>query len=96
MRQVNIYKALRLTYSSDEVESVSICIEIELPDSVIGPLDEWMQVAQKEAIVLEDALISTLPQGIYDALLIRMLERKRSLFVVPAEKVSITYERESA
>ena len=95
MRQVNIYKARRLTDRSDEVESVSISIEKELPDSVAGSLDEWKTVAQREAIVLEDALISALPQGIYDALLIRMLERKRSLFVVPAEKVSITYERES-
>ena len=93
MKQVNIYKAQRLIASDDEVESVSIHIEKETPDMSRRSLAEWKQVTQKEAEALEDALISALPQGIYDALLIRMLERKRSLFVVPAEKVSITYER---
>ena len=93
MKQVNIYKAQRLISSGDEVESVSIVINLEVSDGPLESLDEWKQVTQKEAEALEDALISSLPQGIYDALLIRMLERKRSLFVVPAEKVSITYER---
>ena len=93
MKQVNIYKAQRLTKSSEEVESVQIVINLEVSDGPLESLDEWKQVTQKEAEALEDALISALPQGIYDALLIRMLERKRSLFVVPAEKVSITYER---
>lgn len=93
MKQVNIYKAQRLISSDDEVESVSIVINLEVSDGPLESLDKWKQVTQKEAEALEDALISALPQGIYDALLIRMLERKRSLFVVPAEKVSITYER---
>ena len=93
MKQVNIYKALRLSVSSDEVESVSIVIDREVSDETLASLTEWRQVTQKEAEALEDALISSLPQGVYDALLVRMLERKRSLFAVPAEKVSITYER---
>ena len=93
MKQVNIYKAQRLISSDDEVESVSIVINLEVSDGPLESLDKWKQVTQKEAEALEDALISSLPQGIYDALLIRMLERKRSLFVVPADKTKITYER---
>lgn len=93
MKQINVFKAQRLTKSGEEVESVQIVINLEVSDGALESLAEWKQVTQKEAEALEDALISALPQGIYDALLIRMLERKRSLFVVPAEKVSITYER---
>lgn len=91
----NIYKATRMV-GRDEcvpVESVTINIHTELPETTTQDLAEWRAVAMKEALALDEALSNSLPQGVYDALLVRMLERKRSLFVVPMEQVEITYRR---
>ncbi|OHD24243.1 MAG: hypothetical protein A2Y38_19955 [Spirochaetes bacterium GWB1_59_5] len=81
-KTVNIWKAQPVT-KAGSIESVTIKIHETIPEVVYSDLNEWRQVAKKEAVELCDALCSTLPQGVVDALLVELLDRKRSLFVVP-------------
>jgi hypothetical protein len=85
MRTINVFKAQPFSAcpTAGEVESVSIIIDRPLPEKVYKDLDEWRQVAKKEAQTLCDALCGSLPQGVADALLVELLDRKRSLFIVP-------------
>lgn len=81
MRIIKIFKAQRLSPSSPEIESVTINIHAELPAQVTANLAEWRAIAMKEAMQIENALASTLPQAVLDALVARLLERSRSLYV---------------
>jgi hypothetical protein len=88
MRTVHLYKAQALTDRGLPPESVSILIEKEFPDLVFGmaPDDTWIKVHRREfdhqAETLVDTLIDTLPGGTIDAIIVRLLDYKRSLLVV--------------
>ena len=83
MRQVNIFKAQGVG-KYDGIEPVTINIHDTLPE--VTSLDEWRELAKKEAAELADALCNALPQGVTDALMVELLDRKRSLFVIPMPK----------
>lgn len=82
MRTINVYKAQPHT-KDGEIESLTINIDRTLPMVTYKDLDEWRAVAKKEAQTLCDNLCDVLPQGVVDALLVELLDRKRSLFIVP-------------
>lgn len=84
-KTINIWKAWPVA-KNDTIESVTINIHETLPDVVYSDLNEWRMVAKKEAVELCDALCSTLPQGVVDALLVELLDRKRSLFIIPMKE----------
>ena len=87
MKTINIYKAQPVV-KGEEVESLTINLHKPLPEKVYKDLDEWRQVAKKEAATLCESLCGALPQGVTDALLVELLDRKRSLFVVPMESAA--------
>lgn len=82
MKTVNAFKAQPAT-KAGLVESVTLLINEELPEITYSDLDEWRQVAKNEAQKIADALCESLPQGVVDALLVELLDRKRSLFTIP-------------
>jgi len=84
MKTISIYKA-QPAIKGTPVESLTIRIDTELPQIEYGGLDAWRTAAKKEAQMLCDALCDALPQGVTDALLVELLDRKRSLFVIPME-----------
>lgn len=79
MKQIHIHKAQPV--GDIFPESVEIIIKRTAPEAF--NLDLWKEFTKKEAHTLADALFSSLPGGTIDALLIEMLERTRSLLVVP-------------
>lgn len=83
MKTINIYKA-QPVIKSEPVTSVTIVIDREVPSG--SDLEEWRQIIDKEASELCTVLCDTLPQGVTDALLGKLLARKASLFVVPMPK----------
>lgn len=76
MRDIYIFKAQP---SDHPVEDVKIHIEEEAPDWNITQQDKVFDV---HAHLLENALYQSLPGGIYDRLLGKMLERKATHFRV--------------
>ena len=75
---VNVYRA-------DGVKSDSIIfINLELPPYARGELNVEEANARHlaDGRLIEEALISSLPGGTYDALLVKMLDRKRTQFRV--------------
>lgn len=65
-------------------EPVEIAIEQPIRREVTDriTLDEQASVFAEHADVIEDALFRSLPGGLYDRLLGRMLQRKASHFIV--------------
>lgn len=81
MKTISISKA-QAAREGDEVESVTIVINepYVLPANL--PAERSRDDYETEAKLLHDALVSALPGGIYDRLLL-MLQKTASLFVVP-------------
>lgn len=81
MKEISIFKA-----QGTEVESVVITIDRTVPDPPKGRGWEppWRDVLNGEAEKLADALCNSLPGGVIDALLVQLLDRKRSMFIVPS------------
>jgi len=83
MRTITTYKAQRI-FATRPIESVRIDISNEIPDSgVCESLEETRQLYHKEAFALADALFSTLPGGLVDALLAEMMKRRSTLLKIP-------------
>lgn len=79
MKTTHIFKAQSII-KGEPIDSQLISIETTIPDEMT--LDGARTVFAEEAKMLADALFSCLPGGTLDVLLIEMLERKRSLFVI--------------
>ena len=79
MITTNIFKA-QPTIENEPILSHVISITDTMPEVV--SLDDARAVYAKEGTAIADALFSCLPGGTLDALLIEMLDRKRSLFVI--------------
>ena len=76
----DIYKAV-----GDNVPSATILLSTPIPyNRIKADTEELRQVFMKEAEELFQALIASLPGGTLDALLVRLLDHKRSQFVVPS------------
>lgn len=77
MENINIYKAQRVV-KEKPIEDVFISIKKELPalDGKRARLSN--HIFKKEAWMIADALYASLPGGTIDALLIEMLDRKKS------------------
>lgn len=71
-----LYKADSLL--SEKVPSRRIYIESDLPD--FSSLEKAEKYFELQALYLEDALRNSLPQAVYDKLIIHMMKRKTSLF----------------
>jgi hypothetical protein len=89
MKTTNIFKAQRTVLYGDPVSSHAINIEQPMPD--FDSMDEARAVYAKEGKEIADALFSSLPGGTLDALLIEMLDRKRSLLVVSQKGICFKY-----
>lgn len=64
-----------------EIKATETIPEIQTPGE--AGLDEARQIYAGQAKMIADTLFGSLPGGTIDALLIEMLDRKRSLFCVP-------------
>lgn len=82
MKIVSIYKAQPVT-KSEPVESITLVIDTELPKVEYESLAAWKHLSKAQGLLICDALCSALPQGVVDTLLVELLDRKRSLFIVP-------------
>jgi hypothetical protein len=80
MKTVNIYKAQTIGQQMT-VEPLVINISEEFPD--FKSIDEHDALFEKEALMLADGLLSTLPGGTIDRLVAELLKRKATSFVVP-------------
>lgn len=85
MKTENIYKAQR-TLKSQEVPSVKIVVDAEVPDA--QSLFDADEIYRLEAERLCAALEASLPGGTFDRLLIEMMKRKASHFKVAFENVN--------
>lgn len=85
MKNVNVFKAQPII-KTELVESVTLHIHQELPEMTYSDLNEWRQVAKNEAQKIADVLCDSLPGGVVDALLVELLDRKRSLLTIPMSK----------
>lgn len=82
MDKYHIYKAQ--SHPGRPIASATIILDVEIPDTDSKTnLIEWESQANQQAELLEKILIETLPGGVYDRLLARMMARKASLFKVP-------------
>jgi hypothetical protein len=84
MKTVNVCKAQGI--GNQEVESITIVIDKEHPRPPTGAgwEPQWREALKKEAVTLAEALFSSLSGGVLDALLVELLDRKRSMFIVPS------------
>lgn len=80
---VNIFCAQPL--GNEQVEKVTIHIHVPVQD--FGDRFDWEQALRdmymEQGNTLAEALCGSLPGGTIDALLVDMLDRKRSLLIVP-------------
>lgn len=74
-----IYKACPI--GNQPVLPLTIQIDQEIPDC--NSLDEARKLYAEQAKILVDALGEVLPGGIFDAVLVALMEKKVSLFRVP-------------
>ena len=82
MKQVRIHKGGK---EGKEAAPVHIKIEYEFPIHDQDTLREVGALYQKQAEILCDALLASLPQGTSDRLLAELLKRKASYLVFPQE-----------
>lgn len=86
MKLIHLRKAQSLT--EREISSVAIVIDRQFP--VLDGTKRWEKnqksMMDRDAKLLVDTLCETLPQGTVDAVLIQLLERKRSLLVTAQKK----------
>jgi hypothetical protein len=79
LKTINIFKAQG--FGKKVVEGVTIKLVRELPRFV--DVGESIDVFEKEALTLADILCKTLPGGTFDRLVIELLKKEASSFVVP-------------
>ncbi len=86
MKEYTTYKASPLASDEQEDAQLNINISIDLLDEEIGTKPGWEQrwrdTYRTQAKHIENLLHNSLPGGTYDALLVAMMERKRSIFKV--------------
>lgn len=80
MKTIHAMKAQGLR-DSTSVESVTIVIDEVFTAHI--EYDDVLRAHRENARVIVDALYAALPGGTFDALLIEILDRKRSALVVP-------------
>lgn len=80
MKSIIVWKA-QPPVKKEPVESVEIIISAEVPE--MNSLQLQDEVFEKDAILLCDALQNALPGGTFDRLLVEMMKRKVTHFVVP-------------
>ena len=83
MEEVNVCKAA-LT-GTKPTEPIAIIIDQELPQQ--ENLEAIHNFATRQADMIEAALVDALPGATYDRLLMRMLERKASFYIVSHMKI---------
>lgn len=76
MKTLKLYKADSLTI--EEVPNRRIQIDSDLPAYV--SLEKTEKCFELQALYLEDALYNSLPQAVYDRLIIHMMKRKVSSY----------------
>lgn len=84
MKTINLFKAQSFTFDGPAIDPLTINIHKTLPQRQYADLDEWRATAMAQAKTLCDALNSALPQGVVDALLVCLLDHRRSLFITAA------------
>lgn len=80
MKTVSVFKAQPMP-RRPEIESARLLMEVELPDT--ADLETARGTYEAQAKLVLDVLVVTLPGGTMDALLVDLLRRKASLFVIP-------------
>ena len=85
MKTVNVFKAQAIR-KGDSVEDLTMVFDtpIEAPKTINGWEPEWREQLQAEGRKIADALCDTLPGGVIDALLVELLDRKRSMCIIPS------------
>jgi len=83
MKILNIYKAQGS--GSLEPEDLTLVFDTSIPSPTTrdGWEPKWREQLMSEGKKLADALCNVLPGGVVDALLVELLDHKRSMFVVP-------------
>lgn len=82
MRKIHVFRA-DPTRSDKPVEPVTIVIAEAPPPSDFWTADGQRDEFNRDAEALANALFGSLPGATFDALLVRMLERKASSLRVP-------------
>lgn len=88
MKTVNIFKAQGIGREWDKsyepIESATIVIDREMPRlHGENTIEEHNQICDKESEALCDILFKTLPGGILDRVVGKMMMRRASSFIVP-------------
>lgn len=78
----NFYKAQG--FRNEEIESQTLIFDEPIPDNL--PLNEWAKLATLQAAMICDVLTTTLPQGVTDRIIARLMAQRASLFVFPMEE----------
>ena len=78
MKETKVCKANPLLERCLEIEGQAIIIDSKIPDCLT--LDECKIFHEKQARLIDDALFNSLPQGTYDLLGIKFMQRKVSLY----------------
>jgi len=84
MKTLNIYKAQPV--GTIEPENLTLVFDEAIPSPGKGGAWEhtFRECLMVEGKKLADALCNTLPGGVVDALLVELLDRKRSMFIIPS------------
>lgn len=80
MKTIRLYKAQPIS-GNNFAHSVTLVFDEEIPTS--PTLQEAQKLHQQQAEKLAEVLFKTLAGGTVDALLVEMLKRKASLFIIP-------------
>ncbi len=81
MKEIKIvsYKAR----GGEEVPQLTIVFYLELPTIENSTLQIMSDLYKEEAEKIIDKMLKSLPGGLFDAIMIEMLDKKRSLLAVP-------------
>ena len=84
MKTLSIYKAQGVGTTEPEDLTLVFNTSIFSPTTRDGWEPKWREQLVAEGKKLADALCEVLPGGVIDALLVELLDRKRSMFVIPS------------
>lgn len=90
MKEIQIYKAQRISPDSPPTESVTIIIDQETPnieydgrkEPLVNLYEKAHEYYKSQGEKMTNALLETLPGGTIDEILICLLEYKKSIFKV--------------
>jgi len=84
MKTVNVFKAQGV--GSTEPEDLTLVFDTSIvsPTTRDGWEPKWREQLMEEGKKLADALCDVLPGGVVDALLVELLDRKRTMFIIPS------------